>query len=115
LGETFDYTPGSKRLMDTPEPGTIDELCRPFAGTIGIGEDHFRHPEVSKIRLFATAPQALEVVLIKAIAGLTSALTLHLFHASGQQAEDSIKIVDFRNFYRDKHNLQLTGNLFRYS
>jgi hypothetical protein len=24
LGEMFDYTPGSKRLMDTPKPGTIN-------------------------------------------------------------------------------------------
>jgi hypothetical protein len=41
LGEMFDYTPGSKRLMDTPEPCTIDERCRRSAGTTGIGEDHF--------------------------------------------------------------------------
>jgi xylose isomerase len=34
LGEMFDYMPGFKRLMDTAEPGTIDELCRRFAGTI---------------------------------------------------------------------------------
>jgi hypothetical protein len=52
----FDYTPGSKRLMDTPEPGTIDELCRRFAGTIGIGEDHFASiPKSAKIHLSATA------------------------------------------------------------
>ena len=32
LGEMFDYMPGFKRLMDTSEPGTMDELCRRFAG-----------------------------------------------------------------------------------
>ena len=32
LGEMFDYIPGFKRLMDTSEPGTMDELCRRFAG-----------------------------------------------------------------------------------
>jgi hypothetical protein len=31
--------------MDTPEPGTIDELCWRFAGTIGIGEDYIRRQE----------------------------------------------------------------------
>ncbi len=32
LGEMFDYMPGFKRLMDTAEPGTMDELSRRFAG-----------------------------------------------------------------------------------
>jgi len=32
LGEMFDYMPGFKRLMDTSEPGTMDELCRRFTG-----------------------------------------------------------------------------------
>jgi hypothetical protein len=32
LGEMFDYMPGFKRLMDTAEPATMDELCRRFAG-----------------------------------------------------------------------------------
>ena len=32
LGEMFDYVPGFKRLMDTSEPGTMDELCRRLPG-----------------------------------------------------------------------------------
>jgi len=32
LGEMFDYMPGFKRLMDTSEPGTMDELSRRFTG-----------------------------------------------------------------------------------
>ena len=31
LVEMFDYMPGFKRLMDTSESDTIDELCRRFA------------------------------------------------------------------------------------
>jgi len=56
LGEMFDYTPGSKRLVDTPEPGTIDELCRRFAGTIGIGEDHFAGIPKSAKYIFPLPP-----------------------------------------------------------
>ena len=65
LGEMFDYAPGSKRLVDTPEPGTIDELCRRFAGTIGIGEDHFAGIAKSAKYIFPppNARQPLEVVL----------------------------------------------------
>jgi hypothetical protein len=32
LAEMFDYMPGFKRLMDTSESDTMDELCRQFAG-----------------------------------------------------------------------------------
>jgi hypothetical protein len=32
LTEMFDYMPGFKRLMDTSESDTMDELCRRFAG-----------------------------------------------------------------------------------
>jgi hypothetical protein len=32
LVEMFDYMPGFKRLMDTSESDTMDELCRRFAG-----------------------------------------------------------------------------------
>jgi hypothetical protein len=61
----FDYTPGSKRLMDTPKRGTIDELCRRFVGTIGIGQDHFAGIPKSAKYIFPlpTARQPLEVVL----------------------------------------------------
>jgi hypothetical protein len=35
LGEMFDYMPGSKRLMDTAEPGTMERavpaVCRIFS------------------------------------------------------------------------------------
>jgi hypothetical protein len=30
LAEMFDYMPGFKRLMDTSESDTMDELCRRF-------------------------------------------------------------------------------------
>jgi hypothetical protein len=32
LGEMFDYMPGFKRLMNTSESDTMDELCWRFAG-----------------------------------------------------------------------------------
>ena len=32
LTEMFDYMPGFRRLMDTSESDTMDELCRLFAG-----------------------------------------------------------------------------------
>jgi hypothetical protein len=32
LAEMFDYMPGFKRLLDTSESDTMDELCRRFAG-----------------------------------------------------------------------------------
>jgi hypothetical protein len=42
--------------VDTPEPGTIDELCRRFAGTIGIGEDHFAGIPKSAKYIFPLPP-----------------------------------------------------------
>jgi hypothetical protein len=42
--------------MDTPKPGTVDELCRRFAGTIEIGEDHFAGiPKSAKKYIFSAA------------------------------------------------------------
>jgi hypothetical protein len=51
--------------MDTPTPGTKDELCRRFVGTIGIGEDHFAGIAKSAKYIFPlpTARQSLEVAL----------------------------------------------------
>jgi hypothetical protein len=51
--------------MDTPEPGTINELCLRCAGTIGIGEDHFAGIAKSAKYIFPlpTARQPMEVVL----------------------------------------------------
>ena len=66
-------------------------------GTIGLARitlPAFRSQQNTSFRYHPSGAGSC----IKTIAGLTSFLTLHLFHASGQQAEESIKIVDFRNF-----------------
>ena len=52
LGEMFDYMPGFKRLMDTSEPGTMDELCRRFAGFFATQKSlKWWQPAFSQVRL----------------------------------------------------------------
>jgi hypothetical protein len=103
--------------MNTPEPYTIDELCRRLAGTMRIGEDHFIGIAKSAKYIFPlpATRQSLELVLRLLPDNVLSHLTIHgsAQHVDGFE-DGSIKIVDF-GISRDKHNLQLTGNLFRYS
>jgi hypothetical protein len=52
LGEMFDHMPGFKRLMDTSEPGNMDELCRRLPAFFATQKSlKWWQPAFSQVRL----------------------------------------------------------------